>query len=75
MSGRVDNYALGANMYGCMPCPKCGSKYRAAYRKTITVDCDDCGFKELAVFADDEKHEGCSNCGVHSLVDCICGDP
>jgi hypothetical protein len=34
------------NMYECLPCPKCGSEYRACYPKTMTQDCDDCGFTE-----------------------------
>ena len=52
-SGTVqwDNENLNRNLYGCLPCPRCGSKCRAAYRKTMTVDCDDCGFAEPAVFA------------------------
>ena len=38
------------NMYGCAPCPKCKSAYRAAYHRTprLTIECDDCGHRELA---------------------------
>lgn len=41
------------NMYGCRPCPKCGSKYRAPFRRgqwpegaEFSIECDDCGFRE-----------------------------
>lgn len=40
------------NMYGCLPCPKCGSVYRAGYEERPTkgkprqIECDDCGFAE-----------------------------
>jgi len=47
----------GHNMYGCTPCPKCGSKYRAVFKKNRKRDeapedlgfisCDDCGYEEL----------------------------
>lgn len=38
-----------ANMYGCEPCPKCGSKYRCVFAKTPDrIDCDDCGYVEKA---------------------------
>lgn len=39
------------NMYGCAPCPKCASVYRAAYRRPtgLVIECDDCGHKEPAV--------------------------
>lgn len=30
------------NMYGVIPCPKCGSKFRCPFQ-TGTIDCDDCG--------------------------------
>jgi hypothetical protein len=36
-----------ANMYGCEPCPECGSKYRCVFAATNTqIDCDDCGYTE-----------------------------
>ena len=38
------------NIYGCTPCPWCGSKHRAGYKKTNTIDCDDCGFTVPADF-------------------------
>lgn len=33
------------NMYGCLPCPKCGGEYRWPDQKG-TIWCDDCGFTE-----------------------------
>ena len=33
------------NMYGCKPCPKCGSPYRHAEDKAVIVCCDDCGYR------------------------------
>lgn len=60
------------NMYGCLPCPKCGSTFRASYRRPVfkdphpkdaapggslrTIECDDCGFKESAPF--DPEYDG-----------------
>jgi hypothetical protein len=39
------------NMYGCAPCPKCGGKYRAAYRRAgmvvLSIECE-CGHTEPA---------------------------
>jgi hypothetical protein len=35
------------NMYGCLPCPKCGSPYRCPYEKSKMIECDDCGYKVL----------------------------
>ena len=33
------------NTYGCLPCPRCGSKYR--YPRVIgSQDCDECGHTE-----------------------------
>lgn len=52
-TGLVDFNDPQRNMYGCLPCPKCRSEYRAASKRTGTVDCDDCGFKEPATFAED----------------------
>jgi len=49
-TGIVDTSQQGANMYGCLPCPKCGSEYRwpqkggPNYAEVIV--CDDCGFEE-----------------------------
>lgn len=40
-----------ANMYGCEPCPRCDSEYRATYRTDggrKVIVCDDCGFNEEA---------------------------
>lgn len=38
-------------MYGCLPCPKCGSEYRWPRAKDSAPDaglilCDECGFQE-----------------------------
>jgi len=38
------------NMYGCLPCPKCKSTFRASYIRSVgnqkhsTIECDDCGY-------------------------------
>jgi hypothetical protein len=33
------------NMYGCFPCPKCGSSYRYPnrYQGRAVIRCDNCG--------------------------------
>lgn len=38
-------------MYGCLPCPKCDSKYVAPYKRneTTRIECGDCGYKADAV--------------------------
>lgn len=39
-----------ANMYGCLPCPNCHSKYRVPYNVIkLTVECDDCSLVQDAV--------------------------
>jgi hypothetical protein len=38
------------NMYGCLPCPKCGSKFRWPTQDR-TIQCDDCGL--VAAFSPD----------------------
>jgi hypothetical protein len=46
-SSIIDDNSPTANMYGCEPCPKCGSKYRCVMAATPdTIDCDDCGHSE-----------------------------
>jgi hypothetical protein len=46
------------NMYGCLPCYRCGSGYRAAYvhltryGRAKVIRCDDCGHEQKAVFGD-----------------------
>lgn len=50
-TGIVDWKNPRANMYGCLPCPKCGSKKRwptrpDAPKNPNSVVCDDCGFVE-----------------------------
>ncbi len=37
---------LQRNMYGCLPCPKCGSVYRYPTIVPPVIQCDDCGFQE-----------------------------
>lgn len=35
------------NMYGCPPCPECGSRYRCVFNdKPGFMQCDDCGHEE-----------------------------
>lgn len=39
-----------ANMYGCLPCPKCGKRYRfqvSIADRPETIVCDECQFVEL----------------------------
>jgi hypothetical protein len=33
-----------ANMYGCLPCPRCGSRFRWPDQNHI-LQCDDCGYQ------------------------------
>lgn len=42
---KVNVNNLRANMYGCLPCPKCGGEFRVPYDKG-TIECGDCGFIE-----------------------------
>lgn len=39
-----------ANMFGCLPCPKCGSERRSPYARTgvLRIECECCGFTEPA---------------------------
>lgn len=47
MSSVVDLYDPTANMYGCQPCPQCGSVYRCVSNdKPDYIQCDDCGTEE-----------------------------
>jgi len=44
----VDFEDPAANLYGCKPCPRCSSKFRAPYKREgggIMIECDDCGYK------------------------------
>lgn len=47
-----------ANMYGCVPCPKCGSKFRAPFggqnKEPLRIKCDDCGYVVVATRHRDE---------------------
>jgi DNA-directed RNA polymerase subunit RPC12/RpoP len=46
-SSIVDVNSPTANMYGCEPCPKCGSKFRCVFvSKPDLIQCDDCGHHE-----------------------------
>lgn len=48
-----------ANMYGCLPCPKCKKPYRYVHKRTpwhgvppdheYDIICDNCGYTESAV--------------------------
>lgn len=43
-----------ANMYGCLPCPKCKSAFRYVVKNEALstergIICDDCGYVEDAV--------------------------
>lgn len=46
----VDYGDPGSNMFGFLPCPKCGGKYAAPFKnkETMVVEacCDDCGYAE-----------------------------
>jgi hypothetical protein len=43
----VDPESPTANMYGCEPCPRCGSEYRCIFKnKPDLIQCDDCGYNE-----------------------------
>jgi hypothetical protein len=55
----VDVGSPTANMYGCEPCPKCGGKFRAPYKRgdDLSVECDDCDFKEPGERTDDGGDE------------------
>jgi len=57
MSNVVDWSDETKNMYGCSACPKCESKFRVAYKRPagLTIECDECGYKELAVEKDEEN--------------------
>ena len=48
MSSIVDYENPKANMYGCLPCPKCGSKHRAVFgsKRFPRIECDECRFHE-----------------------------
>lgn len=64
--GKVDWESPTANMYGCEPCPKCGSEFRASYRtsrlakvlKHPVIECN-CGFVEKAEYVSDELVDAC----------------
>jgi hypothetical protein len=56
ITGVVGSKHPDENMYGCLPCPKCRSKYRASFRNGRSkgkVACDDCGFEEKATWVGD----------------------
>ncbi len=41
----MSEYPPGSNMFGILPCPKCGSEYRWPTQQG-TIQCDDCGHVE-----------------------------
>lgn len=46
----VDVHSSTANMYGCEPCPRCGSKYRCVFEASKQhISCDDCQFTQLVI--------------------------
>ena len=47
------------NMYGCLPCPTCGSKYRSTLYESFVlyIICDDCGRKMAGVRNETEEFE------------------
>lgn len=50
-TNRIDHEDPRCNMFGLLPCPKCGAKHRwptQAIHKThpSSIVCDDCGFVE-----------------------------
>lgn len=47
-SNVIDVTDPARNMYGCAPCPKCESVYRAPFwvGTDAVIECDECGFKE-----------------------------
>jgi len=49
-SNIIDYELETSNMYGCQPCPKCGSKFRWCQNDPISklILCDDCGYSEKA---------------------------
>lgn len=53
-SGRVDLKDPQSNMYGCLPCPRCASKFRASFNRPdgLRVECGDCGYSEPGTAAD-----------------------
>lgn len=60
----IDINDPAANIYGCLPCPKCGSKFRAAFMVNdiptdpLRIECDVCGFKEMAEDSTDIAKKG-----------------
>ncbi len=57
----IDESDPAANMYGCLPCPKCGSRFRwpnhNETRTGLNVVCDECGLVQPAV-RKDADHAG-----------------
>ncbi len=50
-TNRIDYDDPKANMYGCLPCPNCGSRFRFPYHSgkpgdTNVIRCDDCQSEE-----------------------------
>lgn len=50
-TGKVDLKDPRANMFGVLPCPKCGNEFRFTVEtgetnEPVAIQCDDCGFSE-----------------------------
>jgi hypothetical protein len=49
-SAIVDVNSPTANMYGCEPCPRCGSRFRCVWQaRPNLIECDECGLKERII--------------------------
>lgn len=50
----------GCNLYGCQPCPKCRSEYRAPYKRkgVMVIECGECGHAEDAAIGDEDREYG-----------------
>ena len=52
----VDINSPTANMYGCEPCPKCKGQDRCMFNdKPGLIQCDECGYNEMAVSINGEE--------------------
>lgn len=72
-SNVVDCNSPTANMYGCEPCPQCGSRYRCVFQATPDViNCDDCGYKEPVAESANARAEEVVSIP-KSLLQRICG--
>lgn len=51
-TGVIDISDARANMYGCLPCPECGSLFRWPNRQMI-IFCDNCNYVENGEIKDE----------------------